>query len=545
MKPRLTSLTLALCVFAAIAPRPVCAQFTYTRINGLPVRNSPQDTDSIPISDAAGTTWRIPYSLLSGTGGGSGNVTGAGSSFDGDIALFSGTTGKILKDSNAAAGGVQAIKITGAAGAGFLDLAGQNATPATPGGGTRLFAGTASNASILWEGTSGYVRALVSTLTANRTWALQDADGTLLLDTNIGVTVQAYDADLATIAGQSNTTFGLGLLTQANAAAGRNTLGASSGIWPVAQGGTGTASPGIVAGVGVGVSGSWPNQTISANPPASEQQIANANTGWSAGNSVLRQTAALSGNFSSALPAANSSVAGTIVTYIDAVTATTSNYARTFTPSGSDSINGSTDPAGATPFYGAGSVDFETDGSGNWTVRYHNAILVSIQDGSDHSKTGNWDLSGLTTGTNSQEVFPNLTIWHPAVLENSNTFTGTKQTFVHIGGTAGIAITVGSGSGTGGTAAIDGTDLGGLITIATGTSTGVGALATIVYGVAHTTNTPHIALTAHNAAAITALLASGHAPLPTSETLTGFTLSSGSSALTASTTYEYVYQILR
>ena len=38
-----------------------------------------------------------------------------------------------------------------------------------------------------------------------------------------------------------------------------------SGILPVANGGTGTASPGIVAGTNVTVTGTWPNQTINAS----------------------------------------------------------------------------------------------------------------------------------------------------------------------------------------------------------------------------------------------------------------------------------------
>jgi hypothetical protein len=37
-----------------------------------------------------------------------------------------------------------------------------------------------------------------------------------------------------------------------------------TGILPVASGGTGTASPGLVAGANVSISGTWPNQTISA-----------------------------------------------------------------------------------------------------------------------------------------------------------------------------------------------------------------------------------------------------------------------------------------
>ena len=40
---------------------------------------------------------------------------------------------------------------------------------------------------------------------------------------------------------------------------------AVSGLLPVANGGTGTASPAIVAGTGITVSGSFPNQTINSS----------------------------------------------------------------------------------------------------------------------------------------------------------------------------------------------------------------------------------------------------------------------------------------
>jgi hypothetical protein len=39
----------------------------------------------------------------------------------------------------------------------------------------------------------------------------------------------------------------------------------ASGTLPVARGGTGTASPSLVAGSGISVSGTWPNQTVAAS----------------------------------------------------------------------------------------------------------------------------------------------------------------------------------------------------------------------------------------------------------------------------------------
>lgn len=50
--------------------------------------------------------------------------------------------------------------------------------------------------------------------------------------------------------------FGMGAATLINLAT------QVQGILAIANGGTGTASPAIVAGTGISVSGSWPNQTV-------------------------------------------------------------------------------------------------------------------------------------------------------------------------------------------------------------------------------------------------------------------------------------------
>ena len=45
-------------------------------------------------------------------------------------------------------------------------------------------------------------------------------------------------------------------------------VSAVTGILPVANGGTGTATPGLVAGAGIGITGSWPDQTITNSDDA-------------------------------------------------------------------------------------------------------------------------------------------------------------------------------------------------------------------------------------------------------------------------------------
>ena len=102
--------------------------------------------------------------------------------------------------------------------------------------------------------------------TANISIASTDlSDGASLLNTgNINSTVQAYDPDLTTYAGITPGTIGQGLLAAGSAVLARNAIGAATGIWPVSMGGTGTSTPGLVAGPNIILSGSWPNQTVSA-----------------------------------------------------------------------------------------------------------------------------------------------------------------------------------------------------------------------------------------------------------------------------------------
>lgn len=73
--------------------------------------------------------------------------------------------------------------LTGTAGAGFVGLPVQSSNPSTPGAGVRVFAN--SSGVFSWIGTSGFVRSLGGTVTADRTYTLPDSTGTIALTTLI------------------------------------------------------------------------------------------------------------------------------------------------------------------------------------------------------------------------------------------------------------------------------------------------------------------------------------------------------------------------
>lgn len=102
----------------------------------------------------------------------------------------------------------------------------------------------------------------------------------------------------------------------------------------------------------------------------------------------------------------------------------------------------------------------------------------------------------------------NFTWVAPAILANSNTFTGTTNTFKHIkgSGTPTIAVNT-SNAGVGATASIEGTDMAGTIIITTGSSGvgGAGDFATVTFGTAYST-APYVTISPLNEGAIVWML---------------------------------------
>jgi hypothetical protein len=306
---------------------------------------------------------------------------------------------------------------------------------------------------------------------------------------------------------------------------------------------------------------------------ASEQTIANADTAWGSSNTVLRQSAALTANHSSVMPAASGFPAGTLIMFVDKISSPTSNFSRSFSPAGSDTIDGATDPV--TPFTGAGSIVFEDVGTG-WLQVGNTATIVSLQDTTDKTKQVVFDLSGLPTGTtrtvtaapggNSVTVRSSAgsagqfatgigtdgVITYAtggtgdAVLANSNVFTGSVQTFVHIAGSGSTpSHTDNTGAGTSPTITVSGNDIEGVVSITVGTgSPAASAVVTRINFAVSYAATPHVVLSPNNAAA--AALSGTAAMFGTAESNSKFDIMVGSTALTASSgPYLYVYHVFR
>ena len=96
-------------------------------------------------------------------------------------------------------------------------------------------------------------------------WSATNSRWEAVAGTTIPVPVLNGGTGATTTSG-ARTNLGLGSLATLNSVTLTSQV---TGILPVANGGTGTASPGLVAGSNVTISGTWPNQTIAATAPTS------------------------------------------------------------------------------------------------------------------------------------------------------------------------------------------------------------------------------------------------------------------------------------
>jgi hypothetical protein len=336
----------------------------------LPVANGGTGTASPSI--VAGTnvtvsgTW--PNQTINSTGGaGGGDVTGPGSSTDNAVARFDSTTGKIIQNSSVVIndGGEVTVGVWKGTEIGL------------PYGGTGASSASQARGNILpsYAGNAGKVLA-VNTGATDVEYISAGGTGTV---TSVDVS-----------GGTTGLTTSGGPIT----AAGTITLG---GTLAVASGGTGTATPSLVQGTNVTITGSWPNQTINATAGGSGTVTSVGGTGTVNGL-TLTGTVTTSGNLTlggtldlSAPPA----IGGTTPAAITGttVTASTKFVGTNFDAAGSGG-GGLRTSSGANclQWGGGGGVNLTLDGAFNM-----NPANASIQI--SPTGTGTLTVNPATAGT--------------------------------------------------------------------------------------------------------------------------------------------------
>jgi hypothetical protein len=233
----------------------------------LPVANG--GTGTATPSIVAGTnisvsgTW--PNQTVNATGSAAGDVVGPGSSTDNAVARFDSTTGKIIQNSGVV------INDSGEVTVGVW----KGTEIGLPYGGTGASSASQARGNILpsYAGNAGKVLA-VNTGATDVEYISAGGTGTV--------------TSVAVSGGTTGLTTSGGPIT----AAGTITLG---GTLAVASGGTGTATPSLVQGTNVTITGSWPNQTINATAGGSGTVTSVGGTGTVNGL-TLTGTVTTSGN---------------------------------------------------------------------------------------------------------------------------------------------------------------------------------------------------------------------------------------------------------
>ena len=234
-----------------------------------------------------------------------------------------------------------------------------------------------------------------------------------------------------------------GSLTLGGSLSGVSLTTQVSGILPIAKGGTNTATPALVAGTNVTISGIWPNQTINSTSPTSGTVTSVSGTG-SVNGITLTGTVTSSGSLT---------LGGTL-----------GSIANSQLTNSSITINGNLVSLGGSTTVTATATNALTIGTGLSGTSYNGSTAVTIANTGVTSITGtaNQVIASASTGA--------VTLSLPQSINSgaTPTFTGTNFTGIPNAGLTNSAITIN------GTA----TSLGGSISV--GTVTGVTGTAPVV-----------------------------------------------------------------
>ena len=168
-----------------------------------------------------------------------------------------------------------------------------------------------------------------------------------------------------------------------------------TGILPVANGGTATATPAIVAGTNVTVSGTWPNQTINATASGTVTAVsvvsANGLAGTSSGGATpaLTLSTSITGVLKGDATAISAATAGT--DYVAPATATTFTATQTFAGTSSalaEILSNAAEIATVSATAATGTINYDvttqsvlyytSNASANWTLNFRASSGTSL-----------------------------------------------------------------------------------------------------------------------------------------------------------------------
>lgn len=234
-----------------------------------------------------------------------------------------------------------------------------------------------------------------------------------------------------------------GSLTLGGSLSGVSLTTQVSGILPIANGGTNTATPALVAGTNVTISGIWPNQTINSTSPTSGTVTSVSGTG-SVNGITLTGTVTSSGSLT---------LGGTL-----------GGIGNSQLTNSSITINGSSVSLGGSTTVTATATNALTIGTGLSGTSYNGSTAVTI------ANTGVLSIAGTASQITASASTGAITLSLPQSINSgaTPTFTGTNFTGIPNAGLTNSTITIN------GTA----TSLGGSISV--GTVTAVSGTAPVV-----------------------------------------------------------------
>jgi hypothetical protein len=235
---------------------------------------------------------------------------------------------------------------------------------------------------------------------------------------------------------------------------------------PVANGGTGTATPSIVAGTNVTVSGTWPNQTVNASSSGTVSSVAaTVPSIFSISGSPITTSGTLAMTYSgTALPVANGGTSLTTLTANNVILGNGTSAPTFVAPSTNGNVLTSNGTTWTSSAPAAGGITYTTTKTSNYTASANDGVLTNTTAGAFTvtlpaspangaqvivaDAAGTWGTNNLTVGRNgnniadvAQDLVCDISGASVQFVYNSSG-TASWEVFAQIGGNGGTAVTL-------------------------------------------------------------------------------------------------------